>query len=82
MPRQRTTARYETKPGGYERWRSWEWRPHTSRQSKEGVYVYVHRLLAVAMAPQQKPISDVLTALDGKDVHHINGVNGITARTI
>lgn len=45
-------ARFETKVGsgsgaGYERWRSYEYRPSTDPDGKEDVYVAHHRLLAV-----------------------------------
>lgn len=75
-------ARFETKPpayingkrdsgAGYERWRSYEERPHTSRQGKESVYVSHHRLLAVvACYPLEMPIDEILDHLHGRDVHH------------
>ncbi|QLG62862.1 hypothetical protein [Halorarum salinum] len=75
-PQQDTCARFETKGGhgsgaGYERWRSYEFRPHTPRRGKEDVYVPHHRLLAVvACYPPDMPIEDILADLDGKDVHH------------
>lgn len=82
----RTLARLRTKPspvgqggrdtgGGYERWRSWEHRPHTARQGKEDVYVSHHRLLAVvACYPDDMPVGEILAHLEGKDVHHQSGV--------
>lgn len=79
-PQQRGYARFETKPGegsgaGYERWRSYEYRPETARKSKEDVYVYVHRLLALLHEDVvDEPIDVALRALDGRDVHHKNGV--------
>lgn len=81
-PQRHDFARFETKPpspgdtgAGYERWRSWEYRPETSRQGKEDVYVYVHRLLAIVECyPGDMPIDEVLRDLDGKDVHHQSGV--------
>lgn len=76
MPR--ATARFETKPGsrsgGYERWRSYEFRPHTSRQGKEDVYVYHHRLLSLLDFPLSMPIEDCLREMSGSDVHHENGI--------
>ncbi|GGL57789.1 hypothetical protein GCM10009039_14960 [Halocalculus aciditolerans] len=61
--------------GGYERWRSTEWRPHTARQGKEDIYLYHHRLLAVvACYDVDDPIEDVLADLAGRDVHHESGV--------
>lgn len=71
-------ARFETKPAawtgrrwdtgsGYERWRSYEYRPETSRVGKEDVYVSVHRLCAVAwLLPPDAPLS----AMQNVDVHH------------
>lgn len=59
--------------GGYPRWRSYEWRPHTPRQTKEDVYVPVHRLAAVAwLFPDDWTAADVLDSehLVGADVHH------------
>lgn len=73
-------ARFETKPGdgtgaGYERWRSYEWRPETPRQAKEDVYVSVHRLAAVSWCyPDEMAVSEILAHLDGKDVHHRSGI--------
>jgi len=75
-------ATFETKPrtwlgscwdsgSGYEHWRSYEERPHTSRRGKEDVYASHHRLLAVvACYSLETPISDVLEDLREKDVHH------------
>lgn len=74
------TARFETKPGagsgaGYERWRSYEMRPSTAAEGKEDVYVAHHRLLAVVECyPSQMSIEAILRDLDGKDVHHRNGI--------
>lgn len=79
-PQQLGYARFETKPGedsgsGYERWRSYEYRPETARKSKEDVYVYAHRLLALLHEDVvDEPIDVALRALDGRDVHHKNGV--------
>lgn len=83
----KTHPRLETKPtvhysdgrvdtgGGYERIRSTEWRPETSRREKEDVYVAHHRLLAVAACyPADMTLADVLEHLDGRDVHHTSGV--------
>lgn len=74
-------ARFEhAKPGhgsgaGYERWRSTEHRPHTATPGREDVYVAHHRLLAVIECyPIDEPIESVLDDLDGKDVHHPNGI--------
>lgn len=80
-PQTKGHATFETKPstvyadgsrdtgGGYERWRSTEFRPETPRQGKEDVYVAVHRLSAVAWC-----FADGVTAAEidlcGKDVHH------------
>lgn len=73
-------ARFETKAGdgsgaGYERWRSYEYRPETPRQGKEDVYVAVHRLLYL-LHPELEgvPLRDAVMALDGHDVHHRNGI--------
>ncbi|ADJ14432.1 hypothetical protein [Halalkalicoccus jeotgali] len=83
-------ARFETKPptpngdtgAGYERWRSYEYRPETPGQEKEDVYVSHHRLLAViACYPIEMPIEEVLEDLKGQDVHHncpdVDGDRGI-----
>lgn len=60
--------------GGYERWRSYEYRPETSRAGKEDVYVSLHRLHALIHPDLQGlPIRDALSALDGADIHHRNG---------
>lgn len=73
-------ARFETKRGsgsgaGYERWRSWEYRPHTPRDGKQDVFVPHHRLLAVvACYPEDMPVGEVLAHLKGRDVHHKSGV--------
>ena len=73
-------ARFETKAGsdsgaGYERWRSYEYRPSTEIEEKEDVYVAHHRLLAVVECyAASMPIGAILRDLDGKDVHHENGV--------
>ncbi|GAA0305616.1 hypothetical protein [Halarchaeum salinum] len=80
--RRRRTASWETKPtchgytgGGYERWRSVEWRPESSRRAREDVYVAHHRLLAVvACYDADQPLGEVLDDLRGKDVHHRSGV--------
>ncbi len=55
----RLTARFETRTDGYERWRSWE--------DGEDVYVYVHRLAAVAWGE----LDDLG---DERHVHHVNGI--------
>ncbi|QHS17220.1 HNH endonuclease [haloarchaeon 3A1-DGR] len=74
------SARFETKPGsdsgsGYERWRSYERRPSTDVAGKEDVYVAHHRLLAVVECyPSSMSLEAILRDLDGKDVHHANGV--------
>jgi len=81
-PNQQPYATFETKPsppeytgGGYEHWRSYEWRPHTARQSKESSYVSHHRLLSVvACYDADRPLDEVLADLRGKDVHHQSGV--------
>ena len=73
-------ARFETKAGsgsgaGYERWRSWERRPHTERDGKEDVYVAHHRLLAVVECyAASTPLWAIFADLDGSDVHHENGL--------
>ena len=73
-------ARFETKPGsdsgsGYERWRSYEFRPSTDVKGKEDVYVAHHRLLAVVECyAASTPLWAILADLDGKDVHHANAV--------
>jgi len=51
-------ANFETIPRGYERW--------SHKYDCESYYMYVHRLLAVAEYG--------LDALDGKHVHHKNGI--------
>lgn len=57
--------------GGYERFRSWEYRPHTPGDKKEDVYAYHHRLLAVAwLFPDGWTAEDILPELAGRDVHH------------
>jgi len=72
------SARFETKAGsgtgaGYERWRSWEYRPSTECDGKEDVYVAHHRLLAVVECyAASTPLWAILADLDGKDVHHEN----------
>lgn len=73
----RALPRVDTKPpnpgdtgSGYERVRSYEWRPHTSRRSKEDVYAYHHRLLAVAWLLPDDEHNGFLGLLDGMDVHH------------
>ena len=74
------SARFETKAGsdssaGYERWRSYEKRPSTDVEGKEDVYVAHHRLLAVVECYEAStPLWAILADLDGKDVHHENGV--------
>lgn len=88
-PQRQDYASFETKPAawtgtrwdtgaGYERWRSWEYRPETPRRGKEDVYVSVHRLAAVAwLLPRHVPLS----ALAGVDVHHnapeVDGDRGV-----
>lgn len=78
-PQRKPYARFETKSGsgsgaGYERWRSYEYRPHTARKSGEDVYVYIHRLLfTVSDELVDEPLDVVFNALDGCDVHHKNG---------
>jgi len=73
-------ARFETKRGSgsgsvYERWRSYEHRPSTERDGKEDVYVAHHRLLAVVECYEiSTPLWAIFADLDGKDVHHENGV--------
>lgn len=60
--------------GGYERWRSYEYRPETSRQGKEDVHVYVHRLhYLVHPDLMGVSISEAIRELGGCDVHHQNG---------
>lgn len=87
-PNTQPYATFETKPrawlpnqerwdsgGGYERWRSYEYRPHTLGGRKEDVYAPHHRLLAVvACYPLEMPLSEILDDLHGKDVHHTMGV--------
>jgi hypothetical protein len=80
-PQTNTHPTVETKPtstyadgrvdtgGGYERVRSYEYRPHTARQGKEDVYASIHRLCAVAWCfPDGATAADI--DLRGKDVHH------------
>jgi len=89
-PQQSLTASFEYKAasqstrggrgGGYPRWRSWEWREHTARQSKEDVYVPVHRLCAVAwLFPDEWTGADILDSgeLVGADVHHDSGMPSV-----
>jgi len=87
MPR---TATFEFKApspqgtgGGYPRWRSWEHRPHSTRQGKEDVYVPVHRLAAVAWLLEDGTLgADVhLADLDGYDVHHELGMPSATVES-
>lgn len=73
--REKAVARFETKPGtgsgaGYERWRSFEYRPHTPGDAKEDVYLYHHRLLAILLYPGDMPIDAVLADIGEKVVHH------------
>ena len=74
------SMRFETKAGagsgaGYERWRSYELRPSTATDGKEDVYVAHHRLLAVVECyPSTMSLEAILRDLDGKDVHHRNGI--------
>ena len=74
------SMRFETKAGagsgaGYERWRSYELRPSTAADGKEDVYVAHHRLLAVVECyPSTMSLEAILRDLDGKDVHHRNGI--------
>lgn len=81
--RWRSLPRPQTKPsppdprpgrdpgGGYEWFRSWEFRPDTPREGKENVYAYHHRLLAVAwLFPDGWTAADILPVLAGFDVHH------------
>lgn len=80
-------AYFETKPPnppvkgsgrsqGYERWRSWELRPDKFGERKGEVYVYVHRLAAVAWKFDEYGYGDecdmagLLEELDGTDIHH------------
>lgn len=66
------TVRNDT-GGGYERARSTEYRPHTSRRGKEDVYASIHRLCAVAWCfPDGTTAEDIDMA--GMDVHHTTGV--------
>jgi hypothetical protein len=73
-------ARFETKAGsgsgaGYERWRSWEYRPSTERDGKEDVYVPHHRLLAIVECySASTPLWAIFADLDGSDVHHENAL--------
>lgn len=70
----RLRARHDS-GGGYCRIRSHEARPHTPGEDKESVYAYVHRLCAVAwLYPDDMPVSDILSHLDDRDVHHVTGV--------
>lgn len=81
-PNRDPCASFETKPspvdytgGGYEHWRSHEFRPETPGTRKEDVYVSHHRLLAVvACYDVEIPLRDVLDDLAEKDVHHTTGV--------
>lgn len=67
--------------GGYPRWRSVEWRPHTARQSSEDVFVPVHRLTAVAWCYDDEwSVGEILRDMDGKDVHHSLGMPSATVR--
>lgn len=60
--------------GGYERWRSYEYRPETSRQGKEDVHVSLHRLhYLVHPSLMDRPLGEAMSALAGCDVHHANG---------
>lgn len=71
---QLTDRRVDT-GGGYERWRSTEYRPSSSVGRKEDVYVPVHRLSAVAWCyPEDMEVGEILQHLDGRDVHHTVGV--------
>lgn len=78
--RWRKVARLETKPvgghrsGGYERFRSYEYRPETPG-GKEDVYVYHHRLLAL-LHPElvDEPIERAAAKLSNREVHHKNGL--------
>lgn len=76
----KSLPRLETKrsPGsgsGYERFRSWEYRPETPRRGKEDAYFYHHRLLALLHDDVvHLPIDEALEYLDGADVHHTNGI--------
>lgn len=61
--------------GGYVRVRSNEYRDHTATQGSESVYVYLHRLCAVAWCyPDDMDVSEILEHMDGRDVHHTTGV--------
>lgn len=61
--------------GGYVRTRSYEERDHSPTDGKESVYAYVHRLCAVAwLYPDDMTTGEILTHLDGRDVHHKTGV--------
>jgi hypothetical protein len=64
--------------GGYPRVRSTEYRPETSRQGKEDVFVPVHRLAAVAWHLPDGTLGDDvrLSQLDGMDVHHVTPDGG------
>jgi len=81
-PRRKPYATLETKPsvrgytgGGYNHWRSYEFRAHTPGDGKDHVYASHHRLLAVvACYPLEWPIEDILDDLREKDVHHESGV--------
>jgi hypothetical protein len=89
-PRRSATATFEFKApsqssrggrgGGYPRWRSWEFRPESVRQSKEDVYVPVHRLAAVAWCLPDGTLGEDVTldALAGMDVHHELGMPAAT----
>lgn len=76
----RKYCRLETKPGsgrgggGYERFRSYE-DLETQPGGKRDVYVYHHRLLALLHPDvDDLPIGEALEYLEGRDVHHENGV--------
>ena len=87
-PNTKAYATFETKPsvryadgsrdtgGGYERVRSYEqvFTDYGTRR-KQDVYVAVHRLCAVAWCyPESWSVKEILADLDGKDVHHVSGV--------
>lgn len=68
--------------GGYPRWRSVEWCEHTSRRSSQDVFVPVHRLSAVAWCYGDGwGVSEILTDMDGKDVHHELGLPSATVES-
>ena len=64
--------------GGYPRVRSVEYRPETSRQGREDVFVPIHRLAAVAWHLPDGTLGDDvrLSQLDGMDVHHVTPDGG------